>query len=62
LADDRIRPVFFFAAFISPLNAGRKDFSQHLGLWEESQAPPESEPPRKEIKEITFDLSYSQLI
>jgi len=55
-------PRISFAAFISALNAGRKNFSQHLGLWEESQAPPESEPPRKEIKEITFDLSYSQLI
>ncbi len=32
---------------------------QHLSLWEESQAPPESEPP---IQEITFDPSYSQLI
>jgi len=30
-----------------------------LSLWEESQAPPESEPP---IQEITFDPSYSQLI
>jgi len=39
-----------------------KKILQHLSLWEESQAPPESEPPRKEIKEITFDLSYSQLI
>ena len=32
---------------------------QHLGLWEESQAPPQRHPP---IKEITFDPSYSQLI
>jgi hypothetical protein len=36
-----------------------KKILQHLSLWEESQAPPESEPPRKEIKEITFDPSYS---
>jgi hypothetical protein len=39
-----------------------KKILQHLGLWEQSQAPPESEPPIKEIKEITFDPSYSQLI
>ena len=32
---------------------------QHLSLWEESHAPPERDPP---IKEITFDPSYSQLI
>ena len=38
-----------------------KKILQHLSLWEQSQAPPESEPPRKEIKEITFDPSYSQL-
>jgi len=30
---------------------------QHLGLWEKSHAPPQSEPPRKEMKEITFDPS-----
>ncbi|PYJ64880.1 MAG: hypothetical protein DME76_19240 [Verrucomicrobia bacterium] len=36
-----------------------KKILQHLSLWEESQAPPESEPP---IQEITFDPSYSQLI
>ena len=39
-----------------------KKILQHLGLWEESHAPPENEPPRKEIKELTFDPSYSQLI
>ena len=39
-----------------------KKILQHLGLWKESQAPPVSEPPRKEIKEITCDPSYSQLI
>src|SRR3989304_4699637 len=43
--------------------AGQPDVSkkilQHLGLWEKSHAPPQSEPPRKEIKEITFDPSYS---
>jgi hypothetical protein len=39
-----------------------KKILQHLGLWEQSQAPPESEPPIKEIKEINFDPSYSQLI
>jgi hypothetical protein len=31
-----------------------KKILQHLGLWEESQAPPERLPP---IKEITFDPS-----
>ena len=34
-----------------------KRILQHLGLWEESQAPPESE----EIKEITFDPSYGSI-
>jgi hypothetical protein len=32
---------------------------QHLGLWEESHAPPERNPP---VKEITFDPPNSQLI
>jgi hypothetical protein len=36
-----------------------KKILQHLGLWEESQAPPGRDPP---VKEITFDPSYSQLI
>ncbi len=36
-----------------------KKILQHLGLWEESQAPPERHPA---IKELTFDPSYSQLI
>jgi hypothetical protein len=36
-----------------------KTIPQHLGLSEESQAPPERHPP---VKEITFDPSYSQLI
>jgi hypothetical protein len=36
-----------------------KKILQHLGLWEESHAPPESERP---IKDLTFDPSYSQLI
>ena len=34
-----------------------KKILQHLGLWEEAQAPPDRSPP-----EITLDLSYSQLI
>jgi len=34
-----------------------KKILQHLGLWEESQAPPGRDPP---VKEITFDPSYSQ--
>ena len=33
-----------------------KKFLQHIGLWEESHAPTERDPP---IKEITFDPSYS---
>jgi len=32
---------------------------KHLGLWEESHAVPATAPP---IKEITFDLSSSQVI
>ncbi len=36
-----------------------KKILQHLGLWEESHAPPRRDPA---IKEITFDPSYSQLI
>jgi len=36
-----------------------KKILQHLGLWEESHAPPGRDPP---IKEITFDPSYSQVI
>ena len=36
-----------------------KKILQHLGLWEESHAPPERDPL---IKEITFDPSYSHLI
>ena len=36
-----------------------KKILQHLGLWEESHAPPERDPP---IKQITFDPFYSQLI
>ncbi len=32
---------------------------EHLGLWEESQAPPDRGPLRKEL---TFDSSYSQLL
>ncbi len=31
-----------------------KKILQHLGLWEESQAPPARDPP---IKEIVFDFS-----
>jgi len=32
---------------------------QHVGLWEESQAPPARDPP---VKEMTFDPSYNQLL
>ena len=35
-----------------------KKILQHLGLWEESHAPPKDAP----VKEITFDPSYSQVI
>ena len=35
-----------------------KKVLQHLGLWEESQAPPNGD---LEKREITFDPSYSQL-
>jgi len=49
-------------ALVEAFRRGEFDYQkilQHLSLWEESQAPPESEPP---IQEITFDPSYSQLI
>lgn len=36
-----------------------KKILQHLGLWEESQAPPARDPP---LKELTFDPSYSQVV
>ena len=36
-----------------------KKILQHLGLWEDSHAPPERSPPGKEL---TFDPSYSQVI
>jgi len=36
-----------------------KKILQHLGLWEESHAPPDTETVKKEI---TFDPSFSQLI
>ena len=36
-----------------------KKILQHLDLWEESHAPPDRDPERKEI---TFDPSFSQLI
>ena len=36
-----------------------KKILQHLGLWEESHAPPDKS---QRKKEITFDPSYSQLI
>ncbi len=39
-----------------------KKILQHLGLWEDCQAPSESAPPREEIKELNFDPSYNQLI
>ena len=36
-----------------------KKILQHLGLWEDSHAPPDRGPPKREI---AFDPSYSQLI
>ena len=36
-----------------------KKILQHLGLWEESRAPPERDPP---VRQIAFDPSYNQLI
>jgi hypothetical protein len=39
-----------------------KKILQHLGLWEESHAPPPSEAVRKDKKELAFDPFYSQLI
>jgi hypothetical protein len=48
-------------SFIDQVDAIKK-IPQHLGLWEESHAPPESDPPGREIKELTVDASYSQLI
>ena len=36
-----------------------KKILQHLGLWQESHAPPATD---AAIKEITFDPSYSQLV
>lgn len=36
-----------------------KKILQHLGLWQDSHAPPERSLPGKEL---TFDPSYSQLI
>ena len=46
-----------FISFIDQPDVIKK-ILQHLGLWEESHAPPDNN--RK--KEITFDPSYSQLI
>jgi hypothetical protein len=45
-------------AFIDPADVTKK-ILQHLGLWEESHAPPGRS--QKE-KEITFDPSYSQVL
>jgi len=45
-------------SFIDQRDVIRK-ILEHLGLWEESHAPPDRDPPQKEI---TFDPSYSQLI
>jgi len=42
-------------SFIDQLDVIQK-ILEHLGLWEESQAPPDRGPLRKEL---TFDSSYS---
>jgi len=44
---------------LSACDAGQPEVIKHLGLWEESHAPPDRGPAEKEI---TFDSSYSQLI
>jgi hypothetical protein len=36
-----------------------KKILQHLGLWEDTHAPPDRGPPKREI---TFDPAYIQLI
>lgn len=45
-------------SFIDQLDVIKK-ILQHLGLWEESHAPPGRDPA---IKELTFDPSYSEII
>jgi len=45
-------------SFINQLDIIKK-ILQHLGLWEESHAPPDR---NQKEKEINFDPSYSQLI
>ena len=45
-------------SFIDQRDVIRK-ILEHLGLWEEAHAPPDSDPVRREI---TVDLSYSQLM
>ncbi len=63
---DKMMDVVVFAGYISGHDVIDqpdviKKILQHLSLWEQSQAPPESEPPRKEIKDITFDPSYGSI-
>jgi hypothetical protein len=43
-----------------------KKILQNIGLWEESHAPPERDPPAcselvESIKQITFDSSYGSI-
>jgi hypothetical protein len=52
-----LKPSLAFS--LAKLTSGRRFYKkilQHSGLWEESHAPPERDPP---IKEITFDPFYS---
>jgi hypothetical protein len=58
-----MRIISFIDLSACPAQAGHpeviKKILQHLGLWEESHAPPDRS--QKE-KEITFDPSYSQVL
>ena len=52
--------------FIDQRGVGKK-ILQNIGLWEESHAPPERDPPAcselvEPIKEITFDPSYGSTV
>jgi len=50
--------IIAFIAFIDQPDVIKR-ILKHLGLWEDSHAPPERSPPEKEL---TFDPSYSQLL
>ena len=44
---------------ILPVCVRTRTGKQHLGLWEESHAPPDK---NREKKEITFNPSFSQVV